>query len=143
MKCYLNKPERPPCAMQGIGHFQNLRNILRNCLDFFLISWEFLRGLFWRNFCREISGRSFQGGFFRRIFWEDFLGRIFWEDFLGGFFWEDFFGRNFFGRNSLEIDLFVKILVFVKILYLRKGRQVGRQEGKFKSLEVRLQVHRT
>ena len=68
---------------------------------------------------------------------------------MGGFFWEDFFGRTFgrnFGRNSTKsylniegIDLFVKILVFVKILYFRKGRT----EGKFKSLEVRLQVHRT
>ena len=54
------------------------------------------------------------GGFFGRIFWEDFL----WED-----FWEDFFGRN-----SLGIDLFVNISVFVKILYLRKGRKEGRRK---------------
>ena len=32
------------------------------------------------------------------------------------------------------------IYLFVKILGLRKGRKEG---GKFKSLEVRLQVHRT
>ena len=78
--------------MKGIGYFQNLRNLLR-------------------------------------IYLEEFLGEIFWEDFLGGYFWEDFYGRNFlggfFGRNSTKsylniegIDLLVKILVFVKILYL-------------------------
>ena len=59
------------------------------------------------------------------------MGEIFWEDFLGGYFWEDFYGRNFlggllgefFGRNSTKsylniegINLFVNILVFVKIL---------------------------
>ena len=49
------------------------------------------------------------------------------KEFFGGIFWEKFFGRiflgGFFGRNSTksylnmdEIDLFVKILVFVKIL---------------------------
>ena len=73
---------------------------------------------------------------------EDFFAECFWRIFFGGSFWLDFFGRNFlgrsFGRNSLftllksaklikdsystslsylnmeEIDLFVKILVFVK-----------------------------
>ena len=55
---------------------------------------------------------------------------------MGGFFGEEFFerifrigffcGKDFLGRNSLGIDLFVKILVFVKILYLRKGRKKGR-----------------
>ena len=83
----------------------------------------------------------FGGIFWEKFFWEDsfgmtFLGGIFWED-----FWEDFFGRNstksYF--NIERIDLFVNILVFVKILYLRKGRK----EGKFKPLEVLLQVHRT
>ena len=76
------------------------------------------------------------------------MGEIFWEDFLGGYFWEDLYGRIFLGgRNSTKsylniegIDLLVKILVFVKILYLRKGRKEVR---KFKSLEVRLHVHRT
>ena len=54
-------------------------------------------------------------------FWEDFFGRIF----LGGIFWEDFFGRNSTKSylNIEGIDLLVKILVFVKILYLRKGRK--------------------
>ena len=43
-----------------------------------------------------------------------FFGRIF----FGGFFWEDLFGRNSTKSYlSIEgIDLFVKILVFVKIL---------------------------
>ena len=62
------------------------------------------------------------------------LSRIFGGNVLGGFFGEEFFGRifgrifweDFFGRNSLRIDLFIKILVFVKILYLRKGRKEGR-----------------
>ena len=54
---------------------------------------------------------------FGGIFWEEFFGR----NFLGGIFWEEFFGRNslFTLLNSaklLGIDLFVKILVFVKIL---------------------------
>jgi hypothetical protein len=39
----------------------------------------------------------------------------------------------------VKILFFVKILVFVKILYIRKGRK----EGKFKSLEVQVQAHRT
>ena len=64
-----NKPES---AMKRIGYFQNLRNLLRNCLE---ISWNF----------------------FRRVFLEEFLGGIFWEEFLGGIFWEDFLG-GFFGR---------------------------------------------
>ena len=74
------------------------------------------------------------------IFGRNFLGKLFWEDFLGGiilggvfweeFFWEEFFWEEFLGRNSLftllmsakvfeyleGIDLFVLILVFVKIL---------------------------
>ena len=49
------------------------------------------------------------------------------DDFFGDLFLDDFFGDDsldhFFGRNSLGIDLFVEILVFVKILYLRKGRK--------------------
>ena len=63
--------------------------------------------------------------FFGKIFWEDIFGRIF----MGGIFWEDFW-EDFFGRNSTKsqlniegIDLFVKILVFVQILSLRKGRK--------------------
>ena len=61
------------------------------------------------------------------IFLVEFFGRNFLEEFFGRIFWEDFFGRNFFGRifgrNSIKnylnmegIYLFVKILVFVKIL---------------------------
>ena len=70
------------------------------------------------------------------IFWEKCFGRIFWEDifgriFMGGIFWEDFFGRNSTKSylNIEGIDLLVKILVFVKILDLRKGRKEGRKEG--------------
>ena len=61
-----------------------------------------------------------------RIFWGDIFGRIF----MGGIFWEDSFWEDSFGRNSTKsyldiegIDLLVKILVFVKILDLRKGRK--------------------
>ena len=59
------------------------------------------------------------------------------EDFGGaGDFREDCFWRNYlFYFNVERIDLFVKTLVFVKIL--SKSR---RKEG---SLEVRLQEHRT
>ena len=44
---------------------------------------------------------------------------------MGGIFWEDFFGRNSTKSylNIEGIDLLVKILVFVKISYLRKGRK--------------------
>ena len=45
------------------------------------------------------------------FFDSDLLGEIFGRIFL----------EDFFRRNSLGIDLFVKILVFAKILYLRKG----------------------
>ena len=71
----------------------------------------------------DIFGRIFGRIFFTEFFWRNFLGEIFWEDFLGGFLREDFLGEDFFGRNSTKsylniegIDLFVKILVFVKIL---------------------------
>ena len=57
------------------------------------------------------------------------MGGIFWEKFFGRIFWEDFFGRNSTKSylNIEGIDLLVKILVFVKISYLRKGRKVGRK----------------
>ena len=87
--------------------------------------------------------------FFDGIFGRNFLGGFFWDDFLGGFFWGGILWEEFFGRNSLftllklfelrtfkyylkglnlnmeGIDLFVKILVFVKILsqWRRKGGQ--------------------
>ena len=70
------------------------------------------------------------------FFGKNFLGRFFGRIFLGGFLWEDFFVEDFFGRNSTKsylniegIDLFVNILVFVNILYLRKGRKIGRKEN--------------
>ena len=62
------------------------------------------------------------------IFWEDFLGRIFMQ----GIFWDDF-RDNLFRRKSTRsylniegIDLFVKILVFVEILY-KEGRRERRK----------------
>ena len=64
-----------------------------------------------------------------------FFGRNFWEEFLGGTFWEDFFGGSYL--NIKGMDLFVKILVFVKIL------QGSKEEGKFRFLEVRVQAYRT
>ena len=81
--------------------------------------------------CRELDILKILG-----IFW------IFWgiclEDSL-----EEFLGRNSLitllkSAKLLQIDLFVKILVFVKFLSKSKeGRNYSR------SLEVRLQVHRT
>ena len=89
---------------------------LEDFLGRFLFDGIFLVGIFWE----KTFGRMFLGG----LFW----GGIFWED-----FWEDFLG-GLFGRISTEIylniegiDLFAKILVFVKILYLRKGRK---EEGR-------------
>ena len=77
-----------------------------------------------------IFGRIFLQNFSDGIFWEKFFGRIFWEDIFGRIFMEGFFCGGFFGRYSRKsylnmegIDLFVKILVFVKILYIRKGRK--------------------
>jgi hypothetical protein len=89
---------------------------------------------------------KFFGNFSQRFFWgvnflEEFFERNFLEGFLGGFFWEDFFGRNFLFHFDVEgIDFIVEILVFVKILSKSKE---GRKEEEFRSLEVRLQVHRT
>ena len=55
------------------------------------------------------------------------MGEMFWEDFLGGIFWEDFW-EDFFGRNSTKSHLNIEgIDLFVKILYLRKGRKEGRK----------------
>ena len=66
----------------------------------------------------------FWWNFFGGISWEKFFGRIFLEGFLGGllegFFWEEFF-------VYIGIDLFVKILVFVKILsQWRRKEEEGR-----------------
>ena len=84
----------------------------------------------------EYFGRNCLGG----IFWEKFFVRNFWVDFfwveffrrnfLGGTFWAEFFGRNslftLWYLNMEGIDLYVKILVFVKIL--SQGRR-RRKEG--------------
>ena len=87
--------------------------------------------------CSELVFRVISCEFFGKIF-----RRIFWRNFLGGIFWEEFFGKIFFGRNSLftllksakllQIDLFVKILVFVE-----------KQRNNLRSLEVQLQLQRT
>ena len=66
---------------------------------------------------------NFSGGFFlTEFFLWNFVGEIFWEDFFGRNFLGGYLG-GFFGRNSTKsylnmegIDLFLKILVFVKIL---------------------------
>ena len=59
------------------------------------------------------------------IFWEDFLGGFFWEDFWEDF-WEELFEGNYLFYFNVEgIDLFVKILVFVKIL--SKSKKEGGQ----------------
>ena len=51
--------------MEGIGYFQNLRNLLRKCLEIF---WEFFVGIFCENF-----------------FWRIFLGGILWEELLNAY----------------------------------------------------------
>ena len=71
---------------------------------------------------------------------EEIFGGIFLEKFFGRIFtrivWEELLGRNYLFYSNVEgIDLFVKTLVFVKILSKSRGK-----EG---SLEVRLQEHRT
>ena len=67
---------------------------------FYKIFWNFFFfGVFW----------NFSGCFF-----ELFFGGMFLEEIFGGIFWEDFL-EELFDRN-IRIDLFVKILVFVKIL---------------------------
>jgi hypothetical protein len=60
------------------------------------------------------------------MFWEDFFGSFFLGGFLGGFFgriirrifWEEFF-------VYIGIDLFVKILDFVKILSQWRRKEEG------------------
>ena len=54
-----------------------------------------------------------------RIFCEDFSGGLFWED-----FWEDFWGGIL---CYIGINLFVKILVFVKILSKWRRKEEGRR----------------
>jgi hypothetical protein len=82
--------------MKGIGYFQNLRNHLRNFLEYFWI----LGGIFWEEFFwRIFLGRSFLGGFFGRIFLREF----FEEDFFGRIFWEEFFGKNYLVEINKEL----------------------------------------
>ena len=85
-------------------------------------SLEFFEKLF-GNFL-SIFG-EFPGRFLGRNFW----GEIFWKDFFGRIFWEESF-------VYVGIDLFVKILVFVKIL----SQSTRKEEEEFQSLEVREQA---
>jgi hypothetical protein len=75
---------------------------------------------FWEIFeiFRESFGIFFEI-FWEEIFWEDFFGRIIWRIFWGGILWEEFF-------VYIGIDLFVKILVFVKILSKSRRKEGGR-----------------
>ena len=86
----------------------------------------FLEEFFWRNFFGGIFCEKFLEGFLGGFFWEEFFGRIFLEGFLGGLFLEEFFERNsLFYFNVEGIDLFVNILVFVKILLKAEGRRTN------------------
>ena len=101
--------------------------------------WSFLKK-FWEFFWRIF--------FLTEFFWWNFLGEIFWEDFSGRILWEDFFVEDFFlGVVPQKVEYWKKWFVcqyfgFCQDFVL-KERKEGRKEGKFKSLEVRLQVHRT
>ena len=57
---------------------------------------------------------------FGGIFWEKFFGRIFCEGFFGEDYWKVFF-------VYIGIDLFFKILFFVKILSQDKARRKARK----------------
>ena len=57
--------------------------------------------------------------FFGGIFFGGFFGKNFLGGFLGGMIWEEFF-------VYIGIDLFVKILVFVKILSQGRRKEGGR-----------------
>ena len=91
----------------------------------------------------EFFERIVFGGLFGRNFLVEFFGRNFWRSFFGGCFWEEFFWVDFweeFNKKLFEYrrNLFVcKDFGFCQDFGLRKGRR------KFKSLEVRLQLHRT
>ena len=82
--------------------------------------------------------------FFGNFFGRRFLGGILGRNFFGGvllekFFWEEFFVYivKVIVKVMEGIDLFAKILVFIKIL-----SQCTRKE-EFQSLEVRAQANRT
>ena len=85
-------------------------------------------------------------GYFQnhRIFLRIFLE--FFGNFLGGFFLEDFFGRIVFGEILCFILMQKKLICLSRFWFLSrfclKARKEGRKE-EFRSLEVRLQVHRT
>ena len=117
------------------------------------VIWEIFWRIFWRIFSGEIFWqdfyrRNFGRFFFDRIFLVELFGRIFWEDifgriFMGGIFWEDFWG-SFLGGIQQKVIWILKELICLSIFwFLSRFWVKERKEGKFKSLEVRLQVHRT
>ena len=111
--------------------FVNFLDFFGNCWGIFGIFLDiFLDFLF--EFFREFFPKDFFGGIFLgEIFWEDF----FREDFFRGFFWEDYW-EDFFGRNSL----FTLELTCLSRFCLNGE---GRRRKNFRSLEVRVQAHRT
>ena len=75
----------------------------------------------------EIFWKDFRGIFLGGFFWENFFGRIIWEDFREDCFLEEFFGWNclfYFDVEGID-DLFVKILIFVKILSESTRKEEG------------------
>jgi hypothetical protein len=125
----LNKPERVfslQVRCRELDIFK-IRNFLRNCLKIFWIFSGFLGGIFW-------------------IFLGFFLEDFFWRIFFGGFFWRIFLG-GFSGRNSLftllkSAKLFEseRDWCFCQDFVWIKKEEEGK---KFRSSEVREQVHRT
>ena len=67
----------------------------------------------------------FRRNFFGEIFWEKFFGRIFRRIFLGGFLGGLFLEEFFVLFNVEGVDLFVKILIFVKILSKSKEERIS------------------
>ena len=101
-----------------------------------IVFWKFL-GIYLEDcFLEDLFGvlmEFFLWNFFGEILWEDFWGKIF----LGGIFGRNSSKKLFeYGRKWYVCQDFG----FCQDFGLRKGRKV---EGKFKSLEVRLQAHHT
>ena len=84
-------------------------------------------------------GNFLIGFFWEDIFWGAFFGRYFLGGFFGRIFWEEFFGRN----TLLKSPSYLNHLNLKGIDALVKILSQGKKEGKFKSLEVRVQAHRT
>ena len=81
--------------------------------------------------------------FFRGIFLVELLWRIFLGGFLlGGFFLEDFLG-GFFGRVLVRNSLFTLEFTCLSRFWFLSRFCLNERKEEFRSLEVRLQVHRT